>query len=164
MQFPRKARLFWPVLATLVLADCTTKELVVSGLAADPGPHPLVGEFVRLTLAYNPGAAMGISLGDASRVVFSFGAVAALVLLVALYRQTDPGARLRAAAIALVAGGAVGNLLDRLRSPLGVVDFIDVGIGDTRFWTFNLADMGVTIGALLLAAVLWREDPQAEAA
>ena len=56
----------------------------------------------------------------------------------------------------------MGNLLDRVRSPLGVVDFIDVGIGDTRFWTFNLADLGVTVGALLLAAVLWRDDKRAE--
>ncbi|HEX7024749.1 MAG TPA: signal peptidase II, partial [Gemmatimonadales bacterium] len=69
---------------------------------------------------------------------------------------------LRAVALALVAGGAMGNLLDRVRSPLGVVDFIDVGIGDTRFWTFNLADLGVTAGALLLAAVLWRDDKRAE--
>jgi signal peptidase II len=58
----------------------------------------------------------------------------------------------------------MGNLLDRLRSPLGVVDFIDVGIGDVRFWTFNVADVGVTVGAVLLAMVLWRDEkPRAEA-
>jgi signal peptidase II len=70
--------------------------------------------------------------------------VAAILALLVLYRRTAPEARLRAAALALVAGGAMGNLLDRLRSPLGVVDFIDVGIGDARFWTFNVADVGVT--------------------
>jgi len=58
-------------------------------------------------------------------------------------------------ALALIAAGALGNLLDRLRSARGVVDFIDVGIGDTRFWTFNVADSGVTMGALLLMFVLW---------
>ena len=52
----------------------------------------------------------------------------------------------------------LGNLLDRLQSPLGVVDFIDIGVGNARFWTFNLADVGVTVGAVLLAIVLWRED------
>jgi signal peptidase II len=45
-----------------------------------------------------------------------------------------------------------------------VIDFIDIGIGDSRFWTFNLADIGVTVGALLLAVIYWREDSRAERA
>lgn len=160
-----KSRWFWPILGTLVLADCSTKELVETALAADPGPHPLMGEWLRVTLAYNPGAAMNLSFGASSRVVFGGFAVAAILALLVLYRRTAPEARLRAAALALVAGGAMGNLLDRLRSPLGVVDFIDVGIGDARFWTFNVADVGVTVGAVLLAMVLWRDEkPRAEAA
>jgi signal peptidase II len=160
-----KSRWFWPILGTLVLADCSTKELVETALSGDPGPHPLMGEWLRVTLAYNPGAAMDLSFGAASRVVFGGFAVAAILTLLVLYRRTAPEARLRAAALALVAGGAMGNLLDRLRSPLGVVDFIDVGIGDARFWTFNLADVGVTVGAVLLALVLWRDEKtRAEAA
>ena len=59
-----------------------------------------------------------------------------------------------------MAGGALGNLLDRIRSPRGVVDFIDLGIGDARFYTFNVADVGVTLGAILLAVVLWRDQEQ----
>jgi signal peptidase II len=43
-----------------------------------------------------------------------------------------------------------------------VVDFIDVGIGATRFWTFNVADMGISAGAILLAAALWRRSQDAE--
>jgi signal peptidase II len=160
-----KSRWFWPILGTLVLADCSTKELVETALAGDPGPHPLMGEWLRVTLAYNPGAAMNLSFGAASRVIFAGLAVAAILALLVLYRRTAPEARLRAAALALVAGGAMGNLLDRLRSPLGVVDFIDVGIGDARFWTFNVADVGVTVGAVLLAMVLWREEqPRVEVA
>jgi signal peptidase II len=160
-----KSRWFWPILGTLILADCSTKELVESALSGNPGPHPLMGEWLRVTLAYNPGAAMNLSFGAASRVVFGGFAVAAILALLLLYRRTAPEARLRAAALALVAGGAMGNLLDRLRSPLGVVDFIDVGIGDARFWTFNVADVGVTVGAVLLAMVLWRDEkPRAEAA
>jgi len=160
-----KSRWFWPILGTLVLADCSTKELVETALSGNPGPHPLMGEWLRVTLAYNPGAAMNLSFGAASRVVFGGFAMAAILALLVLYRRTAPEARLRAAALALVAGGAMGNLLDRLRSPLGVVDFIDVGIGDARFWTFNVADVGVTVGAVLLAMVLWRDEkPRAEAA
>jgi signal peptidase II len=57
-----------------------------------------------------------------------------------------------------VCGGAIGNLIDRIRSAQGVVDFIDIGIGDTRWPTFNVADMAVSIGAFLLAWVLWGEE------
>jgi signal peptidase II len=67
-----------------------------------------------------------------------------------MYRQTAPEDHLAAAGLALIAAGALGNLLDRLRSPRGVVDFIDVGVGDLRFWTFNVADVGITCGAVLL--------------
>jgi signal peptidase II len=58
--------------------------------------------------------------------------------------------------VALVAGGALGNLVDRVRSSAGVVDFIDVGVADVRFWTFNVADVGISIGAILLMLALGR--------
>ena len=70
----------------------------------------------------------------------------------------------RTLALGLVCGGAIGNLVDRVRSPLGVVDFIDVGIGDMRWPTFNVADMAVSVGAFLLAWVLWGEDRETAAA
>jgi len=68
---------------------------------------------------------------------------------------------MRALALGLAWGGAAGNLIDRFISPAGVVDFIDIGFGDVRFWTFNVADSAVTVGALMLAFVLWREDRRA---
>ena len=78
--------------------------------------------------------------------------------------RTSAGDRLAAAGLALIASGALGNLLDRLRSPRGVVDFIDVGIGDLRFWTFNVADVGITCGAVLLVLALQRaQDGEAAA-
>jgi len=58
--------------------------------------------------------------------------------------------------VALVGAGAVGNLLDRLASDRGVVDFIDVGVGAARFYVFNLADVGVTVGGALPAYAIWR--------
>ena len=84
--------------------------------------------------------------------------LAALGILVRLYRSTRPGDTARTLAVALVAGGAIGNLIDRIRSAAGVVDFIDIGIGFHRWPTFNVADMAVTTGAFLLAWVLWMED------
>ena len=67
------------------------------------------------------------------------------------------------AALGLIIGGALGNLTDRLRSPRGVVDFIDMGLGDYRFWTFNVADVGVTAGAALLLYLLLRRSRPDEA-
>ena len=62
-------------------------------------------------------------------------------------------------ALALVCGGAIGNLIDRVASAKGVIDFIDVGVSEiTRWPTFNVADMAVSFGAFLLAWVLWEED------
>jgi signal peptidase II len=69
---------------------------------------------------------------------------------------------MRTLSLALVCGGALGNLIDRIRAEKGVVDFIDIGIGDSRWPTFNIADMAVSLGAFLLAWVLWGEDAERE--
>jgi signal peptidase II len=156
MSWTPKARRFWPLFLLLLLADCATKRAAETHLVPAHVPHELFGELVRLTLAYNPGAAMSISLGAHSRLGFSMLALGALAILGYMYRQTAAGDGLAAAGLALIAAGALGNLLDRLRSPRGVVDFIDVGIGDLRFWTFNLADVGITCGAVLLVLALQR--------
>jgi signal peptidase II len=66
-----------------------------------------------------------------------------------------------AAALGLACGGAIGNLIDRIRFPRGVVDFIDVGVGSHRFWIFNVADAGITLGAIVLALMLIREETPA---
>ena len=68
------------------------------------------------------------------------------------------GDKVRILALGLAWGGAAGNLIDRIRSPQGVVDFIDIGVRDWRFWTFNIADSAVTVGALVLAWSLSREE------
>lgn len=153
-----KARIFWPVLATVVVLDFWSKAMVVASLGIAHAPRYVFGDVLRLTLAYNPGAAFSISLGAASRWIFATLAILVLAVLGIFYRATSGGDRWRAMALGLVCGGAIGNLLDRLRSDLGVVDFIDIGWGDVRFYTFNVADMAVTAGALLLAVLLWREE------
>ena len=150
--------LFWSVVVVIVVADVITKALAVYSLYPQRMPHELLGPAVRLTLVYNPGAAFGLHLGMYSRWIFMALTVGALVILGRLYRSTRDGDLLRTLAIALVCGGALGNLIDRIRSAAGVVDFIDVGFGDMRWPTFNVADMAVSIGAFLLAWVLWGED------
>ncbi len=154
--------LFWVVAGSVVVLDAATKILAVRSLSRIP--RPLVGDWLTLQLVYNPGAAFGINVGQHSRWVFFGLALIALVILGAMVRQTKPADRLRLAALALVCGGAVGNLIDRVRSPRGVIDFIDVGIGTHRWPTFNVADMAVTVGAVTLAIVLWLEGREEEKA
>lgn len=153
--------IFWTVIIVVVLTDVTTKAVAVYALTPEYTPHEIIGDFVRFTLAYNPGAAFGFNLGPASRWIFTALTLGALAVLGGLYRATREGDYLRTLALALVTAGAVGNLIDRLRSPLGVVDFIDVGVGAHRFWTFNVADSAVTVGAILLGWVLLQQDREA---
>ena len=150
------------------MLDLVTKLLAERYLVPRYVPRRIIGDVVRFTLAYNPGAAFSMSLGQYSRIIFGAFAVIALVVLYRLYKMTGAGVRagdrLRVLALGLAWGGAAGNLLDRLRSPLGVVDFIDIGLGDVRFWTFNVADSAVTIGAIVLAWSLSREERETAAA
>ncbi len=148
----------------VVMLDVITKTLAVTLLAPSGMPQAFVGNGVRLALVYNPGAAFGLYLGAYSRWIFMALTCGALFILWRLYRQTAVNDRLRLIAVTLVTAGAVGNLLDRIRSDLGVVDFIDIGFGDHRWPTFNVADMAVSGGAFLLAWVLWGEGRKSVAA
>ena len=151
-------RLFWGAAITVVVLDFITKRLAEQMLFPPHMPHRIIGDAVRFTLAYNPGAAFSMSLGPYSRYIFGGFAVVALVALWHLARKTTPAERLKALALGLAWGGAAGNLIDRIRSPLGVVDFIDVGTRTFRFWTFNVADSAVSVGAVLLGWILFKEE------
>ena len=151
----------WALVGGIILLDAVTKYLAVDRLAPVHIPHPVLGEAVRLTLVYNPGAAFGLHLGAWSRPIFIALTLVALGVVWSLYRASAPTARARVVALAAIAGGAIGNLIDRVRSPRGVVDFVDIGVGAWRWPTFNVADTAVTLGALTLAVVLWREDASA---
>lgn len=152
------AALFWPVVAVIVVADVFTKWVAVRVLSPVYTSREVFGEWFRFTLVYNRGAAFGLHVGPYSRWVFLILTLVALYVLGRLYVTTRAGQRLRAFAIALVCGGALGNLIDRIRHEMGVVDFIDMGVGAWRWPTFNIADVAVSIGAFLLAWALWGED------
>jgi signal peptidase II len=159
-----KAKAFWPVLIGVLAVDFISKRFAEANLLPLYTPHEVVGELVRFTLAYNKYAAMGLSLGDYSRVGFAVIAAIVLFVLGMFYRKTPADAVGSAAALALVAGGALGNLTDRIMSSQGVVDFIDVGIGSSRFYTFNVADASITCGAILLALLSMKGNSGSEAA
>ena len=147
--------LFWGVAGSVVLLDFVTKQIAVATLG--PMPTRVLDDWLTLRLVYNPGAAFGIHVGSYSRWVFMVLAVVALIVLGSMVRHTAPAQWFRLTALAMVCGGAVGNLVDRVRSVRGVVDFVDVQIGSFHWPTFNVADMAVSCGAMALAAVLWQE-------
>jgi signal peptidase II len=151
---------FLSVAAVVVVLDAFTKMLAVDRLSPAYTPHPVFGEWFRLTLVYNPGAAFGLHLGAYSRWIFMGLTIVALVVMWRLYRGGPADATWRNRALALVSGGALGNLVDRVRGARGVVDFLDIGVGAWRWPTFNVADMAVSSGAIILAVVLWREEEE----
>ena len=153
-----KAAVFWPLVSLLVLADCTTKQVAAERLEPEHVPHEVIGDVVRFTLAYNQGASFSVSLGEHTRWILATLAFCVLGVLMLQYRRAANQDRTLALALAFIVAGASGNLLDRLRSSRGVVDFIDIGIGDLRFWTFNVADVAVFCGAVMLAHLLIRRD------
>jgi signal peptidase II len=152
-----KLRTFLAAGIPLLLADRASKSLAFDNLQPLGVPYQLIGNVVRLTLLLNRDAAMNLTLGAWSRWGFATIAVVGVIVVTRLLWLSPPGAKLRGVALGLIAAGAIGNLIDRLRWDRGVVDFIDVGIGSHRFWTFNVADAGVMIGAFFLAFVFSRE-------
>jgi signal peptidase II len=156
-------RLFWTTVVLVILLDQLTKEWAVRSLQPPHIPHEIWGDFLRFTLAFNRGAAFSMSVGEHSRWIFGGFALIALVILWRLFRFSRSGERMRVLALALAFGGAAGNLIDRFRPRASVVDFIDIGVGSVRFWTFNVADTAVTFGAIMLALVLWKEDNTTDA-
>jgi signal peptidase II len=152
--------IFWSVAATIVVLDIYTKQLAEAHLSRVP--VRVLGEWLTLRLVYNRGAAFGISVGEHSRWVFMCLALIALVVLGLMVYQTSQSQRVRLLTLGLVCGGAVGNLIDRIRSADGVVDFIDIWVGRFHWPTFNVADMAVSCGAIALAVILWSEGREAQ--
>jgi signal peptidase II len=141
----------------VVIADFVTKRMAMSGL--DYGiARNVLGDWVRFTLVFNKGAAFGTTVGESSRWIFTGLAAVILFVLIRMAHQASPAERWKLLALGMVCGGALGNLIDRLRWTNGVVDFVDVGIGEHRFWVFNVADSAVSVGAVLLVFVLWAEE------
>ncbi len=156
-QSRRKALYFSGIVLSVLLLDLVTKELASHGLP--PGEQvPVVGDYFSLLFIENPGVAFGISLGRHGQWVMIALSFLALVALGAMYRTTAESDRRRLLAMALIWGGAIGNMVDRFRSARGVVDFLVFQYKDWQSPVFNVADVAVTSGAILLALCLWQEE------
>ena len=174
---PRRAAIFATVLALVVALDQGSKAwartLPVSPAGCDvPGaliaracrgvPRPVIEGYWDWELAFNTGAAFSSLTG--SRLLLGALAAAALGLLGAMAWRARPEQRLRRVALALVAGGALGNLIDRVRDG-AVTDFVRWRIGDARWPIFNVADAALLVGValLLIEGIAARRSPSAPA-
>lgn len=146
-----RAHLIAPALAGLVIALDQLSKAAILDLMDPPRIVPVTG-FFNLVLTYNRGVSFGLlgeSAQDWQRYALAALAVAVSIgLFVWLARDVS---RLRTLAVGLVAGGALGNAIDRLRFG-GVVDFLDFHLAGWHFWAFNLADSAISAGVALL---LW---------
>ena len=144
------------VMAGTVGCDQATKQLAISQLRDEPA-QTFLGGILRLTFAENPGAFLGLG-GNLSRPVQFWlltAGVGLLLLSMLVYAVTSRRIRrLHVVAISLIAGGGVGNLIDRLMNDGRVVDFLNLGIGSLRTGIFNVADVAIMVGGglMLLAA------------
>jgi signal peptidase II len=148
-------------LTTLIL-DIITKFLVVSHISLHERINVL-GTFVQLTLVYNQGGLFGILQGYQS--LFLIVSLMVLGLLILFYVYEKNKSPLFCCAMALIASGAIGNILDRLLGMVGfanrpgVVDFIYIGDDNVFRWpAFNVADAVIVIGAILLIIVFYLEE------
>lgn len=136
----------------VIVLDHVTKFAIVRTLAEGES-RPILGEVLRLSHFRNPGAAFGMLRGFGG--LLALAAIVGCVIFAAMVvREPDP---LTALGAGLVAGGAAGNLIDRLLRPGGVVDFIDF-----RFWpAFNVADSAISVGAVLFLWAAFRDRSKA---
>lgn len=152
-------KLYLLTLVLVVVSDQLTKQWAVEALSEES--IKAIPDFLNFALAFNKGAAFSMFAGLESpwrEIIlwgFSFFASGLVIYLFIEDAKDDPVSRF---ALVLILGGAIGNLIDRVR--LGyVVDFIDVYWGDAHFPTFNIADSAISIGAAVLilkSVISWK--------
>ena len=158
----RKYALLALVAGGVLIGDQVTKTLVLHWM---PLYHtiPVINGFFDLVHVHNPGGAFGFLSGQhpmLRSVLFLSATAVAIGLILTFYHRTPAGHHWLATAFSLILGGALGNLVDRLRFGQ-VVDFLDVYIGRYHWPAFNVADSAITVGiAIFLVLLLRRKLPE----
>jgi signal peptidase II len=151
--------LFFAVAAIVVILDQASKRLIWAAFQ-DSGGMDLIDGVLRLRLSTNTGAVMGI-LSGSRPILVSVTIISIIALIYFAYRMRYAPAFKRVC-LGMVLGGAFGNLIDRIATGK-VIDFIDMGIGSLRWPTYNVADIAVTVGAvILIAGFACQKDPLPE--
>jgi lipoprotein signal peptidase len=155
----KKSRFWFPLIgaAIIVIADQIAKALVVAHIPEGRIFFRIFGDFIWIVHTRNTGAAFSLGASSAPLLRVLFFIVLPTVILIGLtvyYVRGQGLSSLLRWAMGLVLGGGIGNLIDRIFRPEGVVDFISVNMyglfGMERFATFNIADSAITIGEILL--------------
>ena len=148
---PARWALFAGLAVIVVVADQVAKTWIIGNV--DPQrPMRLVDDYLRLAITHNAGALFGLFQGQAP--IFAAVSLGVMALIVAYHSRTGSAA-IMSVALGLLLGGAIGNVIDRLR--LGyVLDFVDAGIGSLRWYTFNVADSAISLAIVLLLLVALR--------
>lgn len=129
----------------IIVADQFTKWLIMVEVMQPPRVIPVI-PFVNIVMAWNTGVSFSMFADSGPMLLAGLAILVSFALLVWLYRLPDP---VPAYGIALVIGGAVGNVIDRFRFG-AVFDFIDFYVGDWHWPAFNLADSAITVGVVLM--------------
>ena len=150
------------IAALIVIADQATKSVVQRAMTLHES-IPIIPS-VNLTYTRNPGAAFSL-FADAHPTFrtwfFLVVSVVALVLITIFLRRVERGDWWSVASLSLILGGAIGNLIDRIRYG-EVIDFIDLYVGQYHWPVFNVADSGITVGmVMLLGHALFHRQPDA---
>jgi signal peptidase II len=157
--------LFFGIAAAVVILDQLTKAWVASSFSLASvlgqsgvvgGPTQVIGDWVRIAVTHNTGGIFGL-LGD-SAVILGLASLIVIGFIVAYEARAGVISHpILTVALGLLLGGAIGNLIDRLR--LGyVVDWVDMGIGNTRWYTFNVSDAAISISLVLLIGISFLGD------
>ncbi|HEY8771856.1 MAG TPA: signal peptidase II [Candidatus Limnocylindria bacterium] len=139
----------------LLIADQVTKALVVADLAVGQRVN-VIGDMVQIWHAQNRGAAF--SLFQGGTLVFLVVSVLSIGLVVYFHRGLRDRSPWLHVVLGMVLGGTLGNFVDRLRQGY-VTDWLSVGVGDTRWPTFNIADASVVVGIGILVLYLFLTNP-----
>ncbi len=147
---PSRARwaLFTAIAVTVVVADQLTKFWITSTVEPGSG-FSVLGTWLNFVYGVNSGILFGMV--PQSATAFAIVSLVVIVLIVVYHRRAGRGI-VMTVATSLLLGGAIGNLIDRLHYG-AVVDWIDMGIGRWRFWTYNVADAAITTSILLIFVV-----------
>ena len=144
-----RTRLLFSVLFLTVLITDQVSKLAVNTAFNVHDSRQIIGNLLRLTYIRNKGAAFGLKLGDPKIMFIITVLVTLFFLYLFLSGKINPGNVFGKCALVMIIGGAIGNLIDRIR--MGeVIDFIDMGIGNHRWPVYNLADVYITVGMFIL--------------
>ncbi|MEX2450496.1 MAG: signal peptidase II [Rhodospirillales bacterium] len=136
------------VAAVVLALDQLSKWWIVAEVMQPPRVIP-VTPFFNLVLGWNRGISFGLFHGDSAFNVWGLPALALAIVAVLLVWLWRSGGVLVPLAIGLIVGGALGNVIDRIRHG-AVADFLDFHVAGYHWPAFNVADTGITVGAVLL--------------